>query len=425
MQLDTRLPLAAIGERINPAGIMQQAAQFRQQQQAGALQQRLAELKASREADLMERRQRAGRRVYSQIQQAEQGQPAQFEPVPMNQGPVINQPAYGEMRETSPAVAPREMTPEEIQQQMARALFAEGDYEGAFEAMKQMRTAGQYGNSLAAAVDDQGNLVYVQPGGPSGARVIRGIRPPEGMTVVNAGNERILIGGKTGREQGRIPVQVDPTAIYAQGAQARRQERGAQLDVMTEAQKEAIRLQNAGQMVEQKAKGAAKAERDIEVAAKVRSAEDAISELVPLRRALSKLPSPAALKVESAKAFFGMENPRIQAALGDVQRISGRMLEYVNRLPGAATDADREIFMASAGVLGDPNTPASRKIAAADSAIQSYQRLIQKYGKGQSQPQRQQVNILPPASQLPGKIATDNTTGIRYKSDGTKWVRIP
>ena len=39
------------------------------------------------------------------------GQPAQFEPVPMNQGPVINQPAYGEMRETSPAVAPREMTP--------------------------------------------------------------------------------------------------------------------------------------------------------------------------------------------------------------------------------------------------------------------------------------------------------------------------
>ena len=68
MQLDTRLPLAAIGERINPAGIMQQAAQFRQQQQAGALQQRLAELKASREADLMERRQRAGRRVYSQIQ---------------------------------------------------------------------------------------------------------------------------------------------------------------------------------------------------------------------------------------------------------------------------------------------------------------------------------------------------------------------
>lgn len=44
---------------------------------------------------------------------------------------------------------------------------------------------------------------------------------------------------------------------------------------------------------------------------------------------------------------------------------------------------------------------------------------------GADRPQRQQVNILPPASQLPGKIATDNATGIRYKSDGTKWVRIP
>ena len=421
MQLDTRLPLAAVGERINPAGIMQQAAKFRQQQQANALKQRLEELKASREAETLERRQRAGRRVYSQMQQAEQGTPAQYEPVPMNQGPVINQPFYGQMREASPAVPGREMSPEEINAAMARALFAEGDYDGAFEAMKQMRTAGQYGNSLATGIDNEGNLVFVQPGGPSGARVVQGIRPTEGTTVVNAGDERILIGGKTGREQRRVPVQVDPTAIYTQGAQAQRQERGAQLDVLTEAQKEATRLQNVGPMAEKKAK----AERDIEVAAKVRSAEDAISELVPLKQALAKLPSPAALRVEGAKGFFGMENPRIQAALGDVQRISGRMLEYVNRLPGAATDADREIFMASAGVLSDPNTPASRKIAAADSAIQSYQRLIQKYGKGQSTQQRQQVNILPPASQLPGKIATDNATGIRYKSDGTKWVRIP
>ncbi|MBK7052163.1 MAG: hypothetical protein IPH54_16595 [Rhodoferax sp.] len=425
MQLDTRLPLAAVGERINPAGIMQQAAQFRQQQQANALQQRLAELKASREAETLDRRQRAGKSAYEQLQGIRQGQPAVMEPEPMLPGQVLNQPAFGAMREKTPAIPGREPSAEEYQRSAADALFREGDYDGAFDVLKQMRTAGQYGNSLATGIDNEGNLVFVQPGGPSGARVVQGVRPPEGMTVVNAGNERILIGGKTGREQSRVPVQVDPTAIYTQGAQAQRQERGAQLDVLTEAQKEAIRLQNVGQMAEQKAKGEAKAERDIDVAAKVRSAEDAISELVPLKQALAKLPSPAALRIEGAKAFFGMENPRIQAALGDVQRISGRMLEYVNRLPGAATDKDREVFMASAGVLNDPNTPASRKIAAADSAIQSYQRLIQKYGKGQSTQQRQQVNILPPASQLPGKIATDNATGIRYRSDGTKWVRVP
>ena len=423
--LDTRIPLAAVYDGPNWVERQRTAQEFEQRQKASALELRLAELKAARDADVLERRQRAGKSAYEQLQGIRQGQPAVMEPEPMLQGPVLNQPAFGAMREKTPAIPGREPSVEEYQRSVADALFREGDYEGAFEALKQMRTAGQYGNSLATGIDNEGNLVFVQPGGPSGARVVQGIRPTEGTTVVNAGNERILVGGKTGREQGRVPVQVDPTAVYTQGAQAQRQERGAQLDVMTEAQKEAIRLQNVGQMAEQKAKGEAKAERDIEVAAKVRSAEDAISELVPLKQALAKLPSPAALKIEGAKAFFGMENPKIQAALGDVQRISGRMLEYVNRLPGAATDKDREVFMASAGVLNDPNTPASRKIAAADSAIQSYRRLIQKYGKGQAQPQRQQVNILPPASQLPGKIATDNTTGIRYKSDGKKWVRVP
>ena len=420
VNLDTRLPLAAVGSPLNPAGVLQNA-------RANAIQQKLDEMRMDYESRKRRRETDTDRYMTEAIDAIRQGKPAQVTTDFRwnNQGtPGIPQAPYEvSAREIAPAVPGRQPTIEDMKAASIDAMFRAGDIKGAFEAMKQIRATEQYGNSLAAAVDDQGNLVYVQPGGPSGARVIHGIRPPEGMTVVNAGNERVLIGGKTGREQGRIPVQVDPTAIYAQGAQARRQERGAQLDVMTEAQKEAIRLQNAGQMVEQKAKGAAKAERDIEVAAKVRSAEDAISELVQLKRALSKLPSPAALKFESAKAFFGMGNHKIQAALGDVQRISGRMLEYVNRLPGAATDADREIFMASAGVLADPNTPASRKIAAVDSAIQSYQRLIQKYGKGQSQ--QQQVNILPPASQLPGKIATDNTTGIRYKSDGTKWVRIP
>jgi len=418
VNLDTRLPLAAVGSPLNPAGVLQNA-------RANAIQQKLDEMRMDYESRKRRRETDTERYMGEAINAIRQGKPAQtvtdFQWNTPNQTGVPQSPYEMNVREVAPAVPGRQPTLEDMQAASIDAMFKAGDIQGAFKAMKQMRAAGQYGNSLATGIDSEGNLVFVQPGGPAGARVIQGIRPPEGTTVVNAGNERILIGGKTGREQGRVPVQVDPTAIYTQGAQAQRQERGAQLDVLTEAQKEAIRLQNVGPMAEKKAK----AERDIEVAAKVRSAEDAISELVPLKQALAKLPSPAALGIEGFKAFFGAENTKVQAALGDIQRIAGRMLEYVNRLPGAATDADREIFLASAGVLNDPNTPASRKIAAADSAIQSYQRLIQKYGKGQSTQQRQQVNILPPASQLPGKIATDNATGIRYKSDGTKWVRIP
>ena len=380
VNLDTRLPLAAVGSPLNPAGVLQNA-------RSNAIQQKLDEMRMDYESRKRRRETDTERYMGEAINAIRQGKPAQtvtdFQWNTPNQTGVPQSPYEMNVREVAPAVPGRQPTLEDMQAASIDAMFKAGDLQGAFEAMKQMRAAGQYGNSLATGIDNEGNLVFVQPGGPSGARVVQGIRPTEGMTVVNAGNERVLIGGKTGREQGRVPVQVDPTAIYTQGEQAQRQERGAQLDVLTEAQKEAIRLQNVGPMAEQKAK----AERDIEVAAKVRSAEDAISELVHLKKALAKLPSPAALRVEGAKAFFGMENHRIQAAIGDVQRISGRMLEYVNRLPGAATDADREIFMASAGVLNDPNTPASRKIAAADSAIQSYQRLIQKYGKGQAQPQ--------------------------------------
>lgn len=420
VNLDTRLPLAAVGSPLNPAGVLQNA-------RANAIQQKLDEMRMDYESRKRRRETDTERYIGEAINAIRQGKPAQtvtdFQWNTPNQTGVPQSPYEMQVREVAPAVPGRQPTLEDMQAASIDSMFKAGDIQGAFEAMKQARSGSQYGNTLATGIDENGNLVFIQPGGPSGARVVQGIRPTEGVTVVNAGDERVLIGGKTGREQRRVPVQVDPTAIYTQGEQGRRQERGAQLDVLTEAQKEAIRLQNVSPMAEQKAR----AEQAIDVAAKVRSAEDAISELVPLKKALAKLPSPAALRVEGAKAFFGMENPEIQAALGDVQRISGRMLEYVNRLPGAATDADREIFMASAGVLNDPNTPSSRKIAAADSAIQSYQRLIQKYGKGQQQAQRtrQQVNILPPASQLPGKIATDNTTGIRYKSDGTKWVRIP
>lgn len=148
MQLDTRLPLAAVGERINPAGIMQQAAKFRQQEQKNALQQRLEELKASRDADVLARRQRAGKSAYEQLQGIRQGQPAEMEPEPMLQGPVLpgqvlNQPAFGAMREKTPAIPGREPSAEEYQRSAADALFREGDYEGAFEALKQMRAAGQ------------------------------------------------------------------------------------------------------------------------------------------------------------------------------------------------------------------------------------------------------------------------------------------
>lgn len=124
------------------------------------------------------------------------------------------------------------------------------------------------------------------------------------------------------------------------------------------------------------------AEKAADYSDKGDKASEAIAELDSLTGALGKLSSPAYTKYQNVAGFFGGGDADYQAALGEVDRASGRMLAYVERLPGAATDADRDIFMASAGVLRNPNLSIAQRIAAADAAKASFQRLVQKYGNG-------------------------------------------
>lgn len=143
ISLDTRIPLAAVYDGPNWVERQRTAQEFEQSQKTNALELRLAELKAARDADVLARRQRAGKSAYEQLQGIRQGQPAVMEPEPMLQGQELNQPAFGAMREKTPAIPGREPSAEDYQRSVADALFREGDYEGAFEALKQMRAAGQ------------------------------------------------------------------------------------------------------------------------------------------------------------------------------------------------------------------------------------------------------------------------------------------
>lgn len=164
----------------------------------------------------------------------------------------------------------------------------------------------------------------------------------------------------------RLNKGIDPTTAYSQTKQDQRLERGAELDVEVAAAKK---------------RAEAAVDREKDVAEQLRGADEAIADLTTLEGALSRLPSPAALKIESAKGFFGRGDPAVQEALGQASVISGRMLKYVERLPGAATDKDRETFMASAGVLSNDSLPVQQRIAAARTAKEAYQRLLNKYGK--------------------------------------------
>jgi hypothetical protein len=125
--------------------------------------------------------------------------------------------------------------------------------------------------------------------------------------------------------------------------------------------------------------GADEALVDKDAVRRMQQAGDAATELMSLEQALMQLPeAPILLKLENAKAYFGQGDPKLQQALGNIARISGKMLAYVERLPGAATDKDREDFKGSAGVMSDETKPTSQRLAAARSARASFERILEK-----------------------------------------------
>jgi len=394
--LDTRIPLAAVYDGPNWVERQRTAQEFEQRQKASALELRLAELKAARDADVLERRQRAGRRVYSQMQQVEQGQPAQYEPVPMNQGPVINQPFYGQMREASPAVPSREMSPEEINAAMARALFAEGDYDGAFEAMKAARS---------------GQVSQMKPFG--------------GETKIGADGQAYAFNQASGR--------YEPTGFYPQAA-PEKQEKPVQ-----------VRTSRGIEFVTPKPGMVLKPP-------------------VEPQKTEKPVSAPAPSIDESKNAGFYQRMSSVSEMLNRYER-NGKPTGYtsmVGGIPvigqylqrGAMTPDQARYRNAAMAWIRAKLRKESGAVIGDDEARSEYEtyfplpndrpevieqkRQLRKIAEDEmrlsagkavslvstSQQKKQEFSALPPASQFSGKIATDQQTGIKYKSDGNQWVRV-
>lgn len=132
----------------------------------------------------------------------------------------------------------------------------------------------------------------------------------------------------------------------------------------------------------EKAKLGAAREQDLEVGAD--RAETAVGILSGLESALTGLPSPARIKAEGAKAFIGLGDEQILAKLGRVRALSGQMIAYVEKLPGAATDREFPFFMASAGVVADDSEPQQVRLAAAQEARKYFENIIKRQEKRKS-----------------------------------------
>lgn len=137
VNLDTRLPLAAIGNPLNPAGVMQNA-------RADAIQQKLDEMRMDYESRKRRRETDTDRYMTEAIDAIRQGKPAQVTTDFRwnNQGtPGIPQAPYEvSAREIAPAVPGRQPTIEDMQAASIGAMFRAGDIQGAFEAMKAGRS---------------------------------------------------------------------------------------------------------------------------------------------------------------------------------------------------------------------------------------------------------------------------------------------
>ena len=191
VNLDTRLPLAAIGNPLNPAGVMQNA-------RANAIQQKLDEMRMDYESRKRRRETDTDRYMTEAIDAIRQGKPAQVTTDFRwnNQGtPGIPQAPYEvSAREIAPAVPGRQPTIEDMQAASIDAMFRAGDIQGAFEAMK----AGRSGQ--ASQAKPFGAETKTGPDGMEYAlNMMTGRYEPTGFKSAPAQPKRNIVLKETGR----------------------------------------------------------------------------------------------------------------------------------------------------------------------------------------------------------------------------------
>jgi len=108
-------------------------------------------------------------------------------------------------------------------------------------------------------------------------------------------------------------------------------------------------------------------------------------------------------------------------ATAQLKAIEGALMMAQPRMEGPQSDKDVALYRQMAGQVGDPTVPVETRRA----ALQAIRSLHEKYAGGtQAQAAPKAFSDMPDPSGYVGKIIQDDKSGVRYKSDGKKWVTV-
>lgn len=420
VNLDTRLPLAAVGSPLNPAGVLQNA-------RSNAIQQKLDEMRMDYESRKRRRETDTERYMGEAINAIRQGRPAQtvtdFQWNTPNQTGIPQSPYEVSAREIAPAVPGRQPTLEDMQAASIDAMFKAGDLQGAFEAMKAAR-AGQvsqmkpYSGDTKIGPDGQAyafnqTTARYEPTGFFPERPVKEtplvkvetnegtkfVRPKEGMTFQPPAKP----GGNP-----RYQIMTDSTGTYR---------------VNLDNPSDVVQITKpGGESIVKPQAVSAPTEDERKAAGWVAQADNAWKNM---QSVLSRNPSGAKQGFLEANLPEGMAN---MVRSEDRQLFLQAASSFSEAALRAATGAGvteieaKQKIRELTPVIGDSPAVVRQKLASIPVYLES---LKTRAGRALTSTSRVETNQLPPASKYPGKVATDNTTGIKYKSDGNKWVRVP
>jgi len=121
----------------------------------------------------------------------------------------------------------------------------------------------------------------------------------------------------------------------------------------------------------------------------------------------------------AGQAGYATEGAKASAAL---KALGGALVAKMPKMSGPQSDKDVLLYREMAGQVADSTLPIETRLAAL-STVEDLQRMYG--GKDQSaQSNAPEMPQMPNPQSATGRTVRDTSTGIRYKSDGSRWVRV-